>query len=147
MLEELNGKPAIIAYHFKHDLDALRTLPLLKKAPAINGQCSGKEAAAILDGWNHRRYNYVLVQPSSVSHGVNMQAGGNDLIWFGLTDRLEDYLQLNRRLWRQGVVGQVRIHHMITEDTVEEVILQRLMDKDDNQSTFLERLKDYATRR
>tara|TARA_Y100000817_G_scaffold258474_1_gene212204 strand:+ start:13 stop:1389 length:1377 start_codon:yes stop_codon:yes gene_type:complete len=146
VLEELNGKPAVIAYHYKHDLEALRTIPALKKAPAINGQCSGKEAAAILDGWNHRRYNYVLVHPSSVSHGVNMQAGGNDLIWFGLTDRLEDYLQLNRRLWRQGVVGQVRIHHMITEDTVEEVVLQRLMDKDDNQATFLERLKDYGTR-
>jgi SNF2 family DNA or RNA helicase len=75
-----------------------------------------------------------------------MQAGGNDLIWFGLTDRLEDYLQLNRRLWRQGVKGQVRIHHLITEDTVEEVILQRLLDKDDNQTTFLERLKEYGTR-
>jgi SNF2 family DNA or RNA helicase len=146
LLDELNGKPAIIAYHFRHDLDALRTIPALKKAPAINGQCSGADAAKILDGWNSRRYNHVLVHPASVSHGVNMQAGGNDLIWFGLTDRLEDYLQLNRRLWRQGVKGQVRIHHLITEDTVEEVILQRLLDKDDNQTTFLERLKEYGTR-
>jgi len=146
LLEETLGQPGIIAFQFKHDLEALRTLPALKDAPAISGGTDATEAAESIKRWNERKINYLLVQPQSVSHGVNLQAGGNELFWFGLTDRLEEYLQLNRRLWRQGVEGQVRIHHLITADTVEEVVLQRLLDKDENQKTFLERLKDYAKR-
>ncbi len=143
LLGELNGKPALIAYSFKHDLEALQELPELKGAGVINGDTSGAEAAEIIDRWNARQLRYLIVHPSSVSHGVNLQAGGNDLIWYSLTDKLEDYLQLNRRLWRQGVEGQVRIHHLISQGTLDEAVLSRLQLKTDNQMNLLDFLKEY----
>ena len=147
LLSELNGKPAIIAYSFKHDLEALRSLPELKKARAINGDTSAQEAAEVIRLWNDRAIDYVLVHPAAVSHGVNMQAGGNDLIWFGITDRLEDYLQLNRRLYRQGVEGSVRIHHVMAKDTVEVAMIQRLRSKDEDQGSLLDSLRRYRDER
>jgi len=147
LIDELNGKPLMIAYHFKHDLEAMRTIPALKKAPCVNGAVDAKTAKKAMDAWNARETRFLIVHPQSVSHGVNLQAGGNDLAWYGLTDRLEEYLQLNRRLWRQGVVGQVRIHHLLTKNTVEEAVLKRLTSKEDGQQALLNSLRSYYAKK
>ena len=141
LIGELQGKPLIVAYQFKHDLERIRKL--LPKAPAINGDVSASESLRIINQWNAGTIPVLLVQPQSLSHGVNMQANGNDICWFGLTDNLEIYLQLNKRLHRQGVKGTVRIHRLLCRGTVDEAIRERLSDKDSSQRALLTALKNY----
>lgn len=141
IVSELNGKPAIVAYQFDHDRDRLsKAFP---KAPAIRGGLSIKRTIEIVDAWNAGQVPVLLVQPQALSHGANMQTGGRDLIWFGHTDQLEIFQQLNARIYRQGQTGQVRFHHIIARGTIDEAVYQRLEDKADDQDAMMRALQTY----
>jgi SNF2 family DNA or RNA helicase len=75
-----------------------------------------------------------------------MQAGGNDICWFGLTDQPEIHTQFNARIWRQGVAGQVRIHYILARNTVDEAVYARLQDKDRSQAALLRAVEEYRRR-
>ena len=141
LVEELNGKPLLLAYQFRHDLSALRKK--WPKIPYIAGGVSGKAADDLCRQWNAGKLPLLAVHPLSLSHGVNMQAGGNDLAWFGLTDNLESYLQLNKRLHRQGVAGQVRIHRIIARRTIELAMRRNLNQKEGGQASLLKAISEY----
>lgn len=142
---ELQGKPALLAFQYKHDLNRLREV--FPKLPSIDGGTGGKEADDLIQKWNNGELPLLAVQPQSLSHGVNMQAGpGRDIIWIGLSDSLEVYLQLNARLHRQGVTGQVRIHRILASNTVDEVVRDRIESKDKSQQALLKALDEYRKR-
>jgi len=82
-----------------------------------------------------------LAHPASAGHGLNLQAGGHIVIWFGLNWSLELYQQANARLNRQGQTETVRIYHIITENTVDEEVLKVLNGKEQRQEALLESLK------
>ena len=83
-----------------------------------------------------------LIHPASAGHGLNLQAGGNTLIWFGLTWSLELYQQTNARLYRQGQISKtVVIQHIVTKGTVDEQILRALQRKEQTQTALLTAVK------
>lgn len=140
-IDELQGKPCLIAYFFKHDLDQIREA--FPKIPNIGADSSTKEINANLEKWNKGEISVLAVHPGSMAHGLNMQSGGNDIVWFSLTDSLEQWQQLNARLHRPGAVGQVRIHIPIVKKSVDEAIYNRLANKAENQKSLLDSLRDY----
>ncbi len=92
--------------------------------------------------WNEGMFAVGLIHPASAGHGLNLQAGGNTLVWFGLTWSLELYQQTNARLWRQGqTAGTVVIQHIITKGTIDERILQALSEKEVTQNALIEAVK------
>jgi len=142
LVDELQGKPALIAFQFRHDLDRLNQI--FPGLPVIDGRCPSKRSNELIRKWNAGELRVLAVQPQSLSHGVNMQSGpGRDVIWMGLTDNLETYLQLNARIHRQGVTGEVRIHRVLARGTVDMPIRQALESKDFNQQALLDSLKQY----
>ena len=92
LLEGANGKPVLIAYWFKHDLERI------KKRFKVRELKESKD----IDDWNEEKIPVAVIHPASAGHGLNLQAGGSTLIWFGLTWSLELYQQTNARLCRQG---------------------------------------------
>ena len=139
---ELQGKPLLIAFQFKHDLERIRKV--FPGCPSIDGGSSGKAADDLVQQWNRGELRYLAVQPQAISHGINMQAGpGRDIAWLGLTDSLETYLQLNARIHRQGVTGQVRVHRILAKGTVDEAVRERIETKDGSQAAILKSLNDY----
>jgi SNF2 family DNA or RNA helicase len=83
-----------------------------------------------------------LIHPASAGHGLNLQAGGSTLVWFGLTWSLELYQQTNARLWRQGQKAEtVVIHHIITKGTIDEQIVAALKQKDKTQAALIDAVK------
>lgn len=141
VVSELAGKPVIIAYQFDHDRERLsRAFP---KAPVIKGMMRSKAVVEIAESWNRRELPVLLVQPQALSHGANLQAGGRDLIWFGHTDQLEIFQQLNCRIYRQGQTGQVRFHHVTATRTVDEAVYERLQDKEANQTALMRAIQNY----
>ena len=142
--DELGGKPVLVAIAFRHDLERLNKV-YKRKLQVIYGGISSKVSSKLIRQWNNGELDILVVHPASLSHGVNMQSGpGRDLIWMGLTDSLELFMQLNKRLHRQGVVGQVRIHKIIAKDTVDMINKKRLDDKEATQQSLLDALKLYS---
>ena len=95
-----------------------------------------------IDRWNRRQIPVGLIHPASAGHGLNLQAGGSTLVWFGLTWSLELYIQTNARLWRQGQVSKtVVILHIVTKGTVDEQILKALESKEVTQESLMNAVK------
>ena len=88
----------------------------------------------------------MFVHPASAGHGLNLQYGGNNLVWFSLTWDLEAYDQLNGRLDRQGQTKPVFIHHLVFRDSIEERILERLENKHLTQTDLLNAMKEGTDR-
>ena len=92
--------------------------------------------------WNAKQIPVGLIHPASAGHGLNLQAGGSTLVWFGLTWSLELYIQTNARLWRQGQVSRtVVIIHIITKGTVDERIMKALEKKEVTQDSLMNAVK------
>lgn len=143
LVEELNGKPLLIAYHYKHDLEAIRKA-LGKETPYIGSGVSAKESKRLEVQWNAGKIPILLGHPDSMAHGLNFQESGNDICWFSLTWNLENYLQFIARIWRQGVKGKyVRVHHLISKNTVDEAMLSRLGERAEQQKSLREAIKQY----
>lgn len=78
---------------------------------------------------------------ASAAYGLNLQEGGNHVVWFGLNWSLELYQQANKRLHRQGQKEKVIIHHLITRGTRDEDVMAALEDKGNVQEELLQSLK------
>ncbi len=131
LIESANGKPVLIAYWFKHDLERIEQR---FKSRDI------KSSKDIKD-WNEGEIEIATIHPASAGHGLNLQSGGSTLIWFGLTWSLELYQQTNARLWRQGQNETVVIHHIICKDTIDENVIKALQSKDKIQSSLIDAVK------
>ena len=137
IIEAQQGKPLLVAYWFKHDLDRIteRLRSLGVKYARID-----KEDA--IRRWNAKQIQVGLIHPASAGHGLNLQSGGSTLVWFGLTWSLELYIQTNARLWRQGQVSRsVVIMHIVTKGTVDERILKALESKEVTQESLMNAVK------
>jgi len=132
LIEAANGKPVLVAYWFKHDLERIQKRFKVREI---------KTSRDITD-WNNGRIPVAVIHPASAGHGLNLQAGGSTLVWFGLTWSLELYQQTNARLWRQGQKSEtVVIHHIIAENTIDERIMNALRKKDKTQSALIDAVK------
>lgn len=136
LVESLQGKPALVFYNYQHD--RTRLLEALKKTGLRVRELKTPQDE---DDWNARRIDILLTHPASSAYGLNLQQGGNHVIWFGLTWNYELYTQANKRLHRQGQQEKVIIHHLVCSGTRDEDVMQALQRKDDAQNWVMESLK------
>ena len=131
LIEGANGKPVLIAYWFKHDLERI------KKRFDVREIKTSKD----ITDWNEGKIPIAIIHPASAGHGLNLQAGGSTLIWFGLTWSLELYQQTNARLYRQGQDSTVVIHHILTNGTIDEDVMKALKAKERIQDALINSVK------
>lgn len=132
IVEAANGKPVLVYYAFKSDLQRLK--------------CFFPDAVELkndddVERWNDHQIPMLLAHPDSAGHGLNLQNGGCIMVWFGLTWSLEKYQQANARLYRQGQKQAVIIHHLIAEGTVDERVMKVLAGKATLQDELMEAVK------
>ena len=131
LIEGANGKPVLVAYWYKHDLERIK-----ERFPVRQIQ-SSKD----IEAWNDGKIPIAVIHPASAGHGLNLQSGGSTLIWFGLTWSLELYQQTNARLYRQGQKDTVIVHHIITKNTIDEDVLLALTKKEKTQDALIDAVK------
>lgn len=137
LIEAANGKPILVAYWFKHDLERIQ-----ERLRKLNVSYQEIQSSDSIRNWNAGRLQVGLLHPAAAGHGLNLQAGGSHLIWFGLTWSLELYQQTNARLWRQGQQSEtVVIQHLITKGTIDERILKALTRKEQTQTALMQAVK------
>lgn len=131
LIEAANGKPVLIAYWYKHDLERIKERFNVREI--LNDQD--------IRDWNSGKIDVAVIHPASAGHGLNLQQGGSTMIWFGLTWSLELYEQANARLYRQGQNETVVIHHIITKGTIDEDVMLALKRKEKMQSALIDAVK------
>ena len=131
IIESMNGKPLLIAYWYRHDLERIKSSFSVREI---------KTSEDISD-WNDGNIPVALIHPASAGHGLNLQNGGSTLVWFGLTWSLELYQQTNARLYRQGQKNTVVIQHIITKGTIDEQILKVLQKKNKTQADLIDAVR------
>ena len=136
LIESLQGKPALVFYNFQHD--RIRLLEALKKTKLRVRELKNTRDE---DNWNAGQIDILLTHPASSAYGLNLQQGGNHVIWFGLTWNYELYTQAHKRLHRQGQTERVIIHHLVCADTRDEDVMKALEKKDDVQAWVMQSLK------
>ena len=132
LIEAANGKPVLVAYWYRHDLERIRARFCVREI----------RTPADISDWNAGKIPMAVIHPASAGHGLNLQAGGSTLIWFGLTWSLELYLQTNARLWRQGQTAKtIVIHRIVAEGTVDELMLKALDRKERSQNSLIDAVR------
>ena len=137
IIEAANGKPVLVAYWFRHDFEMISERLQKLKIPYDR-----LDVDATIRKWNAGEIPVALIHPASAGHGLNLQAGGSTLVWFGLTWSLELYQQTVARLWRQGQSSEtVVVQHIITDGTIDGRIMKALSEKDNMQSALIDAVK------
>ena len=136
-LLESATSPVLVCYWFRHDLTRIR-----ERLTSLGIRFAELTTPAAISAWNRGELQVGLVHPASAGHGLNLQQGGNHIIWYGLTWSLELYEQVNARLWRQGQQSEtVVITHIVTEGTIDERILLALRAKSRTQEALIAAVK------
>lgn len=135
IIENANGRPVLVAYAFQHDRD--RIIERLKKYKPVQ-----LKTEQHIKDWNAGKIQVLIMHPASGGHGLNLQSGGNEIVWFSQTWSLELYQQLNARLYRQGQQSnQVIIHHLVTEGTLDADVMKSLDNKNNKQEGLMQAIK------
>ena len=137
IIESANGKPLLVAYWYKHDLERI-----MERLDKLKVNYAKLDTDSSIRKWNAKELDVALIHPASAGHGLNLQSGGETLVWFGLTWSLELYQQTVARLWRQGQTADtVVIQHIVTEGTDDLKILKALEQKDFTQASLIDAVK------
>ena len=137
IIEAANGKPLLVAYWFKHDLRRIKA-----RLEKLNISFSRLDDSESIRRWNKGEITVALIHPASAGHGLNLQAGGSTLVWYGLTWSLELYQQTVARLWRQGQTSKtVVVQHIITKGTIDTRIMKALSQKEHTQTALIDAVK------
>lgn len=143
LIEQANGKPVLVAYWFKHDLERIE-----ERLKELNINYEVLASTKSIEDWNDGKLQVGLIHPASAGHGLNLQDGGNILIWFSLTWSLELYQQTVARLYRQGQKeGTVVIEHIVADKTIDEDVSRALRNKDTTQQALIDAVKANISRR
>jgi SNF2 family DNA or RNA helicase len=134
IIEAANEKPVLVFYWFKHDLERMKKHLKDYSPVELKGQVDIKN-------WNDGKIQVLLAHPASAGHGLNLQAGGNIIVWFGLTWSLELYMQANARLHRLGQQQAVIIHHLVAMGTMDEDVMKALANKFLGQEALMQAVK------
>lgn len=140
IMDEANGQGVLCAIQFRFELEMI--LEKYPGTPVIASGTTVEQATDYIKRWNKGEIPLLLCHPASISHGVNLQAGSHIIVWFGMTWSLEQYLQFNARLYRQGQKYAVIIHHLIAKGTIDERVLRALKGKFKTQKSLLDYLRE-----
>lgn len=134
IVEAANGEPVLIFYSFRHDIGRIkRKLKAYKPRELVDGKD--------IEDWNAGKIPVLLAHPAGAGHGLNLQKGGNIIVWYGLTWSLELYQQACARLHRQGQSKPVQIYHLLTKGTMDEDVMKAISGKADKQEALMQAVK------
>ena len=136
IIEAAQG-PILLCYWFKHDLERIT-----RKLDELKVEYARISSDGSIRMWNEGKFQVGLIHPASAGHGLNLQAGGNHIVWFGLTWSLELLEQSNARLWRQGQRAEtVVVQYLVTAGTIDERILDAISKKEKDQNALIDAVK------
>lgn len=139
LFEELDGDAGLVAYEFIEDLAVIKDL--YPGIPHLGRGTSDAQAAQYEAAWNRRELPQLALHPASAGHGLNLQFGGAQMIWYSMTWSAELYDQTLKRFHRPGQNRRCFAHHILARDTVDEIKYDRVIMKMSEQEAFRKYLR------
>jgi SNF2 family DNA or RNA helicase len=140
LIEEQEGQPLLVAVGFHHEVERIRA-EIGQHVPYLGGGVTVAKSNQIVDDWNAGKIPVLLVHPTSVAHGLNLQAGGNAICFFTLTWNLEEHVQVIARVHRQGQTKPCIVHYILAADTIDQRVQEVLTGKASTQNSLMNALK------
>jgi hypothetical protein len=112
IVEDAGGANVLILYNYVHEYDRI-------KQEYPDSMDISKDKGAI-QAWNRRQILIATAHPASMAHGLNLQEGGNILIFFSPPDDLELVEQVKKRLHRGMITEPVYVNYIIARKTKDE---------------------------
>jgi SNF2 family DNA or RNA helicase len=139
IIEESAGAPVLVVYHFKSELSRLRERFVVKTLDDYKAE----------ERWNRGEIPLLAVHPASAGHGLNLQHGGNVVVFMTCWWNLEEHEQVIERIGpvRQAQAGldrQVFIYRIVAQNTLDEEVLERLRTKADVQTLLMKAMEKRA---
>lgn len=141
IVEEADGAPMLLAYQFQHDLERIK-VALKHNFPELVVKVLDDKQETV-DSWNNKEINVLISHCQSAGHGLNLQDGGNFMVWFGLPWSYEFYKQFNKRLHRGEIKLPVKCLRLICPNTYEEVVRSTQDDSAEMARKFLDFIIKY----
>lgn len=136
LLVDLNGESAIIFCNFVHERERILA--------AVEGAVSAADFKGDLeDAWNSKRIKYLVADPRSMGHGLNLQAGGRNTIWFSPNHSRELYDQANGRTARKGQLDVPRVYRITCPGTIDDCVIETLRERGDEQASMMTILSNF----
>lgn len=149
-IEQLNGKPLLLGYQFRHDAERIKARFKKEKINFVHFDSSikGKDAQQLEEDWNAGKYTVMLGHGQSVGHGLNLQYGCSTVGWYGLPWSLEIYKQFNGRvIKRQGQTDKTTLIRFMCEDTVDMAVLLAQETKAMTETELKKTVNEYRKRK
>lgn len=134
IIEDANGQPVLVAWTYRSDL--YRITEALEKYKPVQ-----LKTEQHIEDWNKGKIQVMTMHPASGGHGLNLQSGGNIIVWFGQTWSLELYQQFNARLDRQGQKNAVILNKLVIEGTMDEDVISAQESKSQKQNQLMDAVK------
>jgi len=144
--EELGGRPLLVAYEYRHDLENILTVMKKRKLPKpafISGDTTTEQGDALIQKWNKGELPMLLINVTGISHGLNLQKGGQHICWYSPIWNAETLVQFNARLWRQGQDGTVFAHYLIAKGTIDELVYKAVHKKTKSERAMMNALQEW----
>lgn len=125
LIAEADG-PVLVVYWYQHDRELLKSR---LKAPAFSEVKNKEKSQALEDDWNAGKIPVLLIHPKSGGHGLNLQYGGHNIIWYGPTWSRDLTEQIDARVWRKGQKQAVKVITIETKNTIDQIISARVEGK------------------
>jgi SNF2 family DNA or RNA helicase len=145
LMESANGQPILCAIQFRFEYELLKA-EFGNRVPIIYGKTTKSNSLRYLRKWNRGELPLLLAHPQSLSHGLNLQAGGRIVVWLALPWSLDHFHQFNGRLHRQGQKHGVVVNAVMFDDSIDEVIWGVIKRKDASMQHLLAALKERSRR-
>lgn len=137
LVEEMQGRPLLVAYEFEEDWEMIREVFNGTDAPLAVNLGKEKHPEKMVDDFNRGLIPLMVAHPASVGHGLNLQEACNTVCWYGITWNREYYDQFNARVYRSGQTSPVvNVHHIVCMGTKDEDVMGALEEKDRTQQAF-----------
>lgn len=147
LIEELQGQQLLVAYDFNHDLERIKR-KFGDDVAYIGSGVSVKKAKEYEAQWNSGELRLLFGHPQSIAHGLNLQGECYNVCFHSLPWSYENYDQFIKRVLRQGNKNQhVFVHHIIAENTIDELVVGTLQEKEHTQNALFDGLKKLARSR
>lgn len=135
LVDSLGDESVLIAYWFTEDLRALQDA--IPDAVVFDNKRLSEQVQA----WNAGKIKRLLIHPRSAGHGLQLEQGGRNIIWYTPYWSRDLWEQLNARLWRKGQNQTVKVYTIEAENTIDEMVTQRVEHKADFDTIFTQHLR------
>lgn len=137
IVSESFGENLIIAYNYDSDWQRIKK----RFKHAVHANDSGA-----IKNWNAGKISLLGCHPGSAGHGLNLHYGGRTVVWFGSEWSLELNQQMDERIGavrqaQSGLDNTPRYLRICVANSIEQVIAERLQDKDAQQTDLKQHVK------